>query len=74
MKKSTIRRSVTIPTSLDDRINLLQNDFSYKVKNDLIIELLELGIIKFSEDNKLENRINTLLNKIDLLVSKLENK
>lgn len=74
MRKETIRRSVTIPTSLDNRINILQDDFSYKVKNDLIVELLELGIIKFSEDNKLENKVNTLINKVDLLVTKLENK
>jgi len=74
MKKETIRRSVTLPTLLDKQITLLQDNYSYKIKNDLIVELIELGMIKFNEDNKLDNSINTLINKVDLLVSKIENK
>ena len=47
-------------------------EYSYTVKNDLLIELLELGILKFIEDLELKNKINNLINKLELILDKLE--
>lgn len=74
MKKESIRRSITIPYLLDNRISLMTKQYSYRNKNDLIIELLELGIIKFDEDERTKKLLYTLIQKVDTLLSELENK
>ena len=48
MLQGTIRRSVTIPSSLDNKISLMADEYNYKVKNDMIIEFLENGILKLN--------------------------
>lgn len=70
MKKSTIRRSVSLPSILDNKISLMANEYSYKSKNDLIVELLELGIIKFDEDLKLKNLICELSEDVRNLINR----
>lgn len=42
--------------------------FSYSSKNELILELLELGLIKFDEDIELKNLIKILISKLDNLL------
>lgn len=67
-KKEIIRRSVSLPEALDEHIGIMAKEFSYKVKNELIIELLELGILKFKEDIELKNKLDILLNKMELIL------
>lgn len=68
MKKDVVRRSVTIPIALDNKISVMANNYAYKIKNDLIVELLELGILKYEEDTEIKNLLLTLINKIELLL------
>ncbi len=72
--KNIIRRSISIPKELDDKINVMSNEYSYSIKNELYLELLELGMIKFDEDIALKNLIVNLLSRLDELLNKLENK
>ena len=72
MNKKLIRRSVSIPVYLDEKIDLLKKQFSYRSKTDLIIELLELGIIKFNENDELLNNMRQVINKVDYLLKKLD--
>jgi len=73
MLQGTIRRSVTIPSSLDNKISLMAEEYNYKVKNDMIIELLEDGILKFSEDRELKELLYKLLSKLTVFINHLEN-
>lgn len=68
MKRDVVRRSVTIPTALDNKISVMANNYAYKIKNDLIVELLELGILKYEEDTEIKNLLLTLINKIEILL------
>lgn len=74
MKKETIRRSITIPSILDNKISLMASEYNYKIKNDLIIELLELGLLKYIEDRETKELIYNLINKNISLINKLESK
>ena len=74
MNKKLIRRSVSIPVYLDEKIDLLKKQFSYRSKTDIIIELLELGIIKFNEDDKLKENMQNLVIKVEMLLRKLDDK
>lgn len=69
-KKEIIRRSISIPKDLDEIISIVSKKYSYKVKNELIVELLELGLLKFNEDLELKNKISNLINKIDKYMEK----
>lgn len=69
MKKEVIRRSITIPTILDNKISVMADEYSYKIKNDLIIELLELGIIKHDEDMEIKSLLLELINKVEILIN-----
>lgn len=74
MKKEVIRRSISVPKELDERIDTMSKKYSYSIKNDLYIELLELGILKFDEDLELKSMMSQLLIKVDTLIEKLEYK
>lgn len=74
MKKEIVRRSISIPKDIDERVQIMAKKYSYNVKNDLYIELLELGAIKFDEDLELRKMITDLLSKLNIVVEKLENK
>ncbi len=69
MKKDVVRRSVTIPIALDNKISVMADNYAYKIKNDLIVELLELGILKYEEDTEIKNLLLTLINKVELLLN-----
>lgn len=69
MKKEVIRRSITIPTILDNKISVIADEYNYKIKNDLIIELLELGIIKHDEDMEIKSLLLELINKVEILIN-----
>lgn len=72
-KNDFIRRSITIPKQLDFKINLIKHDYSYPVKNDLFIELLELGILKFYEDGNRNKKIDILLDRTNYLLDSINN-
>ncbi len=71
VKNDIVRRSVSFPKELDDRLEITKNQYSYNAKNELIIELVELGLIKFMEETEIKNRIDQLLSKVELLYEKL---
>ena len=48
--------------------------FSYPVKNQLIVELLELGILKYNEDMEIKNSINLLIKKVENLCESISSK
>lgn len=73
-KKKIIRRSISIPKDIDDKISIMVSKYSYTVKNDLIVELIELGIIKYEEDIELKNKINALMVKVEELLNNIESK
>lgn len=72
-KNEFIRRSITIPKELDFKIKLIKQDYSYSVKNDLFIELLELGILKFYEDSNRNKKIDILLDRTNYLLDSINN-
>ena len=67
-KRCCEKHSVTIPIALDNKISVMANNYAYKIKNDLIVELLELGILKYEEDTEIKNLLLTLINKVELLL------
>lgn len=71
IKKEIIRRSVSIPKEIDEKIDIMVKEFDYTVKNDLYVELLELGILKYNEDIELKSIMCRVLKKIELLLQRL---
>lgn len=71
MKEYT-RRNFYVPIELDDEITRMADKYNYKSKKDMYVELLELGILKFEEDYTMKNVMIRLINKIDYLLSKIE--
>lgn len=67
-EKKIIRRSITFPKILDDKLNVMMNEFNYTFKNDLIIEMIELGILNFYDNSDIKQSINNLISKIDLFM------
>lgn len=67
------RRSISIPIELDDIIQLKFKRLGYSFINDLIIELLELGIMKLNENEEHETQQKEILEKLNLLILGLEN-
>lgn len=69
---NNIKRSVIFPKELDSIINGMTERYSYQTKSKLIIELLELGILKFNEDLNRNAKIDEILNKINFLLEKMD--
>lgn len=61
-----------MPIELNKRIDEMANEYSYTYKNELIIELLELGILKFNEDLELKQFMIKLLSRVNNLIQLLE--
>lgn len=70
-EKGILRRSISIPKELDEQIEIMRKEYSYSVKNELIVELIELGILKYKEDAELKNKIDKFFNNIDVILDKL---
>ena len=70
---NNIKRSIIFPKELDSIINDMTERYSYQTKSKLIIELLELGILKFNEDLNRNAKIDEMLNKINFLLEKIPN-
>lgn len=73
-KKEVIRRSISLPKTLDERIGIMTKEYSYNVKNELMMELLELGILKFNENVELTSKINLLIDKVEKMINVIEKK
>ncbi len=69
---NNIKRSIIFPKELDSIINGMTERYSYQTKSKLIIELLELGILKFNEDLNRNAKIDEMLNKINFLLGKMD--
>lgn len=69
---NNIKRSIIFPKELDSIINDMTKRYSYQTKSKLIIELLELGILKFNEDLNRNAKIDEMLNKINFLLEKMD--
>ncbi len=69
---NNIKRSIIFPKELDSIINGMTERYSYQTKSKLIIELLELGILKFNEDLNRNAKIEEILNKINFLLEKMD--
>lgn len=69
---NNIKRSIIFPKELDSIINGMTERYSYQTKSKLIIELLELGILKFNEDLNRNVKIDEILNKINFLLEKMD--
>lgn len=69
---NNIKRSIIFPKELDSIINDMTERYSYQAKSKLIIELLELGILKFNEDLNRNAKIDEMLNKINFLLGKMD--
>lgn len=62
------RRSISIPIELEEIIEKKFERSEYSFINDMIIELLELGIIKLNEDEEIKKQNNIIINKLDKLI------
>ena len=69
---NNIKRSINFPKELESKINDMTELYSYQTKSKLIIELLELGILKFNEDLNRNAKIDEMLNKINFLLGKMD--
>lgn len=67
--KNFKRRSISLPIELDEIINIKFKQSNYSFINDLLIELLELGLIKLNEDIELKNQQKNILDRIDNILS-----
>lgn len=63
------RRSISIPSELDDIIKLKFKKYNYSFINDLIIELIEIGLIKYEENEKINQQQNEILEKLDEILT-----
>ena len=67
--KNFKRRSISLPIELDELINLKFKQSNYSFVNDLLVELLELGLVKLNEDIEIKHQQKLILKKIDELLS-----
>lgn len=67
--KNFKRRSISLPIELDEIINIKFKQSNYSFINDLLVELLELGLIKLDEDIELKNQQKNILDRIDKILS-----
>ena len=68
------RKCITIPKDLVFVIDRMAKNYSYRVRNELYVELLELGILKFNENFSLKNTILKLVGQVQELVEILNSK
>ena len=68
------RKCITIPKDLVFVIDRMAKNYSYRVRNELYVELLELGILKFNENFSLRNTILKLVGQVQELNEILNSK
>ena len=68
MKQNYKRRSISIPIALEELINYKFKMSGYTYINDMIVELLELGLLKLNEDDTIKVQNEMILKKLDELI------
>lgn len=63
------RRSISIPSKLYEIIELKSKKYNYSFTNELIIELLEIGLIKYEENEEINNQQKEILEKLDEILT-----
>lgn len=63
------RRSISIPEELDKIIEYKFKLSDYSFVNDMIVELLELGLIKLSDSEEIKEQNEMIISKLDYLIS-----
>lgn len=66
--KNYKRRSISIPEDLNKIIEYKFNFSGYKFINDLIVELLELGLVKSNENLEIKEQNEKIISKLDELI------
>ena len=66
------RRSISIPEELDKIIEYKFKISDYSFINDMLIELLELGLIKLSDNEEIKNQNETINSKLDKIILLLD--
>jgi len=67
--KNFKRRSISIPEELDKIIEYKFKSSDYSFINDMIIELLELGLVKLNDDEEIKFQNEKIISKLDKLIS-----
>ena len=62
------RRSISVPKELDKIIEYKFKISNYSYVNDLIIELLELGLIKLNDDEEIKIQNEKIISKLDRII------
>lgn len=65
--KNYVRRTITFPNDLDEIIRLKFKNSGYTFINDLIVKLLELGIIRLDEEIEIKESLEQINYKLDKL-------
>ncbi len=72
--KNFKRRSISIPLELDKIIEYKFKVSGYSFINDMIIELLELGLVKSNDNDDIKINYEMITNKLDKIISLLKDK
>lgn len=67
--KNFKRRSISIPEELDKIIEYKFKSSDYSFINDMIVELLELGLVKLNDDEEIKFQNEKIISKLDELIS-----
>lgn len=70
--KNFKRRSISIPEELDKLIEYKFKNSGYSFINDMIIELLEFGLIKLNDNDEIKNHNEKIISKLDEIISMLK--
>lgn len=67
--KNYKRRSISIPEDLDKIIEYKFKCSDYSFINEMLIELLELGLMKLNDDEEIKFQNEKIISKLDELIS-----
>ena len=67
--KNFKRRSISIPEELDKIIEYKFKCSNYSFINDILIELLELGLMKLNDNEEIKYQNEKIISKLDDLIS-----
>ena len=73
IEKNFKRRSITIPSDLNELIEYKFKNSNYTFINELIIELIELGLIKLDDINENKLQSQEIISKLDEIILMLKN-
>lgn len=70
--KKNIKTTIRIPKELLDKIELFKKESQQKTNNISIIKLLELGLIRYQEDQNVEEFLFQILKQNNYIIKLLE--